>query len=48
MLHNLYVSVLGLAEMSERMNLSLLFDPETRKITTDGGQEVTPMSYRTE
>jgi len=38
-------TVLGLAEMSERMNLALLFDPETRKVTTGDGREVAPLSY---
>lgn len=40
-------TVLCLAEMSERMNLALLFDPETRKITTGDGKEVEPLSYDT-
>jgi len=40
-------TVLGLAEMSERMNLALLFDPETRKITTGEGREVAPLTYDT-
>ena len=40
-------TVLGLAEMSERMNLSLLFDPETRQITTGEGRQVAPLSYDT-
>jgi len=40
-------TVLGLAEMSERMNLSLLFDPETRRITTGDGKPVQPLSFDT-
>ncbi len=40
-------TVLGLAEMSERMNLALLFDPRTRKITTGNGRDVAPLSYDT-
>lgn len=40
-------TVLGLAEMSERMNLALLFDPATRRITTGDGREVKPLSYDT-
>jgi predicted dehydrogenase len=40
-------TVLGLAEMSERMNLALLFDPTTRQITTGNSREVAPLSYDT-
>lgn len=40
-------TVLGLAEMSERLNLALLFDSETRRITTGDGREVQPLSYDT-
>jgi predicted dehydrogenase len=37
--------VLCLAEMSERLSLTLLFDEKTRKITTGQGKEVKPLSY---
>ncbi len=40
-------TVLGLAEMSERMNLALLFDPDTRMITTGEGRQVAPLTYDT-
>lgn len=40
-------TVLGLAEMAERMNLALLFDPTTRRITTGDGREIPPLSYDT-
>jgi predicted dehydrogenase len=39
--------VLTLAEMSERLNLSLLFDPGSRIISTGGGRTITPISYDT-
>jgi predicted dehydrogenase len=37
--------VLCLAEMSERLSLTLLFDEKTRKISTGEGKEVKPLSY---
>jgi hypothetical protein len=37
--------VISLAEMSERMSLTLLFDEKSRKITTGTGQEVQPLNY---
>ena len=40
-------TVLCLAEMSERLNLALLFDEKTRTITTGDGRTVTPISYDT-
>jgi hypothetical protein len=40
-------TVLGLAEMSERLNLSLLFDADTRRITTGDGRVIPPLSYDT-
>ncbi len=39
--------VLCLAEMSERLNLTLLFDEKTRKIRTGDGKVVPPISYDT-
>ena len=33
--------------MSERLDLTLLFDEKTRKIHTGGGKEVKPISYDT-
>jgi predicted dehydrogenase len=41
-------TVLGLAEMSERMNLALMFDAHTRVITTGTGEEIPPLTYDTE
>ncbi len=38
-------TVLALAEMSERLNIMCLFDPETRKITTGEGREVEPLTH---
>lgn len=38
-------AVLCLAEMSERLSLTLLFDGQTRKIRTGEGREVKPLSY---
>ena len=37
--------VISLAEMSERMSLTLLFDEKSRKITTGTSQEVQPLNY---
>jgi predicted dehydrogenase len=39
--------VICLAEMSERMNLALLFDSESRKVTTGHNQPVAPLDYDT-
>jgi hypothetical protein len=39
--------VLSLAEMSERLNLTLLFDEKTRKITTGDGKTVQAISFET-
>jgi len=40
-------AVISLAEMSERLKIACLFDEKTRKITTDDGKEVKPISYGT-
>jgi predicted dehydrogenase len=40
-------TVISLAEMSDRLNISCLFDEKTRKVTTDGGTAVTPITYGT-
>ena len=40
-------TILCLAEMSERLSLTLLFDEKTRKITTGDGRVVPPISYDT-
>ncbi len=40
-------TVLCLAEMSERLGLTLFFDEKTRKITTGDGRVVPPMTYDT-
>lgn len=40
-------TVLCLAEMSERMNLSVLFDEKSRKITTGDGKTVPALDYDT-
>jgi predicted dehydrogenase len=40
--------ILCLAEMSERMNLALLFDADTRTITTGDGKPVPALDYDTE
>ncbi|MBI3192381.1 MAG: Gfo/Idh/MocA family oxidoreductase, partial [Pedosphaera parvula] len=39
--------VLCLAEMSERLNLTLLYDEKTRKVRTGDGKVVPPISYDT-
>jgi predicted dehydrogenase len=39
--------VLCLAEMSERLSLTLLFDEKNRTVTTGSGKAVTPISYET-
>ena len=38
-------TVLCLAEMSERLSLTLLFDEQTRKISTGDGRAVPPLTY---
>ncbi|HOS76376.1 MAG TPA: gfo/Idh/MocA family oxidoreductase, partial [Verrucomicrobiota bacterium] len=38
-------TVLCLAEMSERLGLTLFFDPKTRAIKTGDGRVVPPLSY---
>lgn len=40
-------TVISLAEMSQRMNITCLFDEKTRKITTGDGREVAPITYGT-
>jgi predicted dehydrogenase len=40
-------TVISLAEMSERLNITCLFDEKTRKITDGGGREIQPITYGT-
>ncbi len=40
-------TVISLAEISDRLKVACLFDEKTRKITTDGGTEVTMITYGT-
>jgi hypothetical protein len=40
-------TVLALAEMSERMNLTLLFDEKTREVSTGDGKVLPPLTYDT-
>jgi predicted dehydrogenase len=40
-------TVISLAEMSDRLKVACLFDEASRKITTDNGKEVKPISYGT-
>jgi predicted dehydrogenase len=40
-------TVISLAEMSDRLKIACVFDEKTRKITTDGGTEVKPITYGT-
>jgi predicted dehydrogenase len=40
-------TVISLAEMSNRMNMTCLFDEKTRKITSGDGKEVKPITYGT-
>ena len=40
-------TVISLAEISDRLKVSCLFDEKTRKVTTDGGTPVTPITYGT-
>jgi predicted dehydrogenase len=37
--------VLCMAEMAERLSLTLMYDPHTRKVTTADGKDVRPLSY---
>lgn len=38
-------TVISLAEMSNRLNITCLYDEKTRKITTGDGREVEPLNY---
>lgn len=38
-------TIVSLAEMSERLNVACLFDEKTRKITTENGRELKPITY---
>lgn len=38
-------TVLCLAEMSERLSLTLLFDEKSRRISTGDGRDIAPISY---
>ncbi len=38
-------TVISLAEISDRLRVACLFDEKTRKITTDGGTDVTMITY---
>jgi len=38
-------TVISLAEMSQRLNMTCLFDEKTRKITDGSGKEVKPITY---
>ena len=40
-------TVISLAEMSERLKITCLFDEKTRKITDASGKEITPITYGT-
>lgn len=40
-------TVISLAEISERLKVTCLFDEKTRKVTTGSGTEVTPITYGT-
>ena len=40
-------TIISLAEMSNRMNITCLFDEKTRKITTGDGKEVPAITYGT-
>ena len=41
-------TVISLAEMAERLNVTCLFDEKTRKITTGDGKELKPLTYGSE
>ena len=45
--HQKIIVLGGLAEMSERMSLTLLFDEKTRAVKTGDGKVVKPISYDT-
>jgi len=40
-------TVIALAEMSDRLKVTCLFDEKTRKITNDSGAEIKPITYGT-
>jgi predicted dehydrogenase len=40
-------TVVSLAEMSDRLKMACLFDEKTRKVTTENGREVQPITYGT-
>jgi len=40
-------TVISLAEMSDRLKVACLFDEKTRKVTTEGGRELEPITYGT-
>jgi predicted dehydrogenase len=40
-------TVVSLAEMSQRLNIMCCFDEKTRKVTTDGGQDIPAITYGT-
>jgi predicted dehydrogenase len=40
-------TVISLAEMSDRLKMTCLFDEKTRKITNEGGTQVKPITYGT-
>jgi predicted dehydrogenase len=40
-------TVISLAEMSDRLKIACVFDEKTRKVSTDGGTPVTPITYGT-
>jgi predicted dehydrogenase len=40
-------TVISLAEMSDRLKVTCLFDEKTRKITNDSGAEIKPITYGT-
>jgi hypothetical protein len=40
-------TVISLCEMSDRLQMSCMFDEKTRKITTMDGREIKPITYGT-
>jgi predicted dehydrogenase len=40
-------TVISLAEMSDRLKVACLFDEKTRKVTTENGREIEPLTYGT-
>ena len=38
-------TVIALAEISDRLKVACLFDEKTRKVTTEDGRDVTPLTY---